>query len=171
VRGLEPHNCRLPLVNPHPPLSLRKGEATRCTYPIQLTIDQHYPVSRRNPESACNRNGRRRIIEKIFEQQDQSPRGLDSRRSASADRLGLVCRIWRDVVELSRQDDDRHRADAQPRAVHDRDRRVDLCQLCAGLADQPAQYDKCDCRIENRNRLLVRVSICGIRDHFGVLRV
>jgi hypothetical protein len=34
VRGLEPHNCRLPLVNPHPPLSLRKGEATRCTYRI-----------------------------------------------------------------------------------------------------------------------------------------
>jgi hypothetical protein len=46
--GLEPHNCRLPQVNPHLPLSLRKGEATRCTcripsrLTIQLTIDQHY---------------------------------------------------------------------------------------------------------------------------------
>ena len=63
----------------------------------------------------------------------------------------------------------RYRADPQRRRLRSGVCYGDCCQLCAGVADLSNEWLECNCRVESRTPLLVRVSFRRTRDHRRVL--
>lgn len=81
----------------------------------------------------------------------------------------MVRRLRRKMAESSRPYDDRHRAHAQRRRLRPRIYRFDRRELHVGRAHCANQPSKRLVRSQDCARLLVRVRVHGVRDHFRVL--
>ncbi len=128
-------------------------------------------MARSAPESTCNGLSDVGIIQKPCEHEDQSSRGLDFNRVLFPHRLGMVRYLRREVAQSACADDDRHRAHPQCRRVRASVYCFGCRQLHIGDADLAVERDNRIVRSQNRARLLVRVLVHRIRDHFRVLRL
>ena len=106
-----------------------------------------------------------------YDHSHQPSRRLGSRDSSSVDRLWMVHIVWQPVAELSRQDHDRHRTNAQCCPLCNRDCCFDLRELCPGLVDRATGRPQRSLRLEDRLALLVLFSLCRVCNYLSVLCV